>query len=191
MKNLLNRVCLYYNHKIKIEVKLRNFLLLFIIFGISSYQNANAVQTCSRVAVINFQEILVDSNASEKGEGLRYHLEKDPKALEYLNTYQKNSAIRWPNAIIGSAGTGLLLLGFFSSNSQDRQIYTISGSATILVNFLIARTLEMGNEVNLNRAIEEYNKRNLPKIYFNPEDNRESRLDFSGFKIGFSKAWSF
>ncbi len=170
---------------------MRNFLLLFILFGIICNQTANAVQTCSRVAVINFQEVLVDSNASEKGEGLRYHLEKDPIALEYLNTYQKNSAIHWPNAIIGSAGTGLLLLGFFSSNSQDRQIYIISGSATILVNFLIARTLEVGNEVNLNRSIEEYNKRNLPKIYFNPGDDRESRLDFSGLKIGLAKEWSF
>lgn len=148
-----------------------------------------AVETCSRVAVINFQEVLVDSNASEKGEGLRYHLEKDPVAKEYLNTYQSNSAIRWPNALLGTAGTGLILVGFFTSDSQDRQVYLISGGATILVNFLIARTIEVSNEVNLNRAIEEYNKRNLPKIYFNP--GLQGNASFPGFKIGLSKDWSF
>lgn len=153
--------------------------------------NALAVETCSRIAVINYQEVLVDANASEKGEGLRYHLEKDPVAKQYLDTYQKNSAIRWPNALLGTAGTGLLLFGFFTANPQDRQVYLISGGATILVNFLIARTLEVTNEANLNRAIQEYNKRNLPKIFFNPDDNRESNAGFEGFKIGLNKDWSF
>jgi hypothetical protein len=183
---------LYYNHKIKIEVNLRNFLLAFLFSYIllGPFQ-LMAVETCSRVAIINYQEVLVDSNASEKGEGLRYHLEKDPVAKEYLDSYQKNSAIRWPNALLGTAGTGLMLLGLFSSDSQDRQIYLISGTATILVNFLIARTLEVTNEANLNHAIEEYNKRNLPKIYFNPDGNRESSAQFPGFKIGLAKDWSF
>ena len=152
---------------------------------------AQAVETCSRVAIINYQEVLVDSNASEKGEGLRYHLEKDPVAKSYLDTYQKNSAIRWPNALLGTAGTGLLLFGFFTSDSQDRQVYLIGGGATILVNFLVARTLEVTNEANLNRAVQEYNKRNLPKIFFNPEGVRESDAGFSGIKIGLNKDWSF
>ena len=171
----------------------RYFLLSVLIYGLLCSQIVSAVETCSRVAIINYQEVLVDANASEKGEGLRYHLEKDPVAREYLDIYQKNSAIRWPNAVIGTAGTGLLLFGFFSPHSQDRQIYLISGGATILVNFLIAEHLEVTNEANLNRAIEEYNKRNLPKIYFNPEGNRESNsnLSFPGFKIGLAKDWSF
>ena len=171
---------------------MRNFLFGLLIFTFSLSFNVYAVETCSRVAIINFQEVLVDANASEKGEGLRYHLEKDPVAKEYLNTYQKNSGIHWPNALLGPAGTGLLLLGFFTSDSQDRQVYLISGAATILVNFLVARTIEVTNEANLNRAIEEYNKRNLPKIYFNPETNRESNAgSFPGFKIGLAKDWSF
>lgn len=171
---------------------MRNFLFGFLFLALLvAPLTSNAVETCSRIAIINYQEVLVDSNASEKGEGLRYHLEKDPVAKEYLDTYQKNSAIRWPNALLGTAGTGLLLFGFFSSNSGDRQIYLISGAATILVNFLIARTLEVTNEANLNRAVEEYNKRNLPKIYFNPEGNRETSAGFPGFKIGLAKDWSF
>lgn len=163
---------------------------LILMFAIGP-KNVSAVETCSRIAIINYQEILVDSNATEKGEGLRYHLEKDPMAKAYLDTYQKYSATRWPNALLGTAGTGLLLVGVFTSNSQESQIYLISGAAVILVNFLIARTLEVANEANLNRAVEEYNKRNLPKIYFNPENNLQGSMSFPSFKIGFSKDWSF
>lgn len=170
---------------------MRLFLLSLLISCLLLSQSLSAVETCSRIAIINYQEVLVDANASEKGEGLRYHLEKDAAAKEYLDSYQKNSAIRWPNAILGTAGTGLLLFGFFTANSEDRQIYLIAGGATILVNFLIARTLEVSNEANLNRAIEEYNKRNLPKIYFNPESNLQGSTNFPGFKIGAALDWSF
>lgn len=170
---------------------MRYFLFgLIFSFALSSIQ-VSAVETCSRIAIINYQEILVDSNASEKGEGLRYHLEKDPVAKEYLDIYQKNSAIRWPNALLGTAGTGLLIFGFFTKDTQNRQIYLVSGAATILVNFLVAKTLEVANEVNLNRAVEEYNKRNLPKIYFNPENNNQGSTNFPGIKIGLAQAWSF
>lgn len=170
---------------------MRNFIFGFILALFLSIKVVSAVETCSRIAIVNYQEVLVDSNASEKGEGLRYHLEKDPVARDYLNTYQEQSAIRWPGALLGTAGSGLLLFGIFTSNSQDRQIYLISGGAAILVNFLVARTLEVANETNLNRAIEEYNKRNLPKIYFNPENTTQGSANFPGFKIGLAKDWSF
>ena len=134
--------------------------------------------------------LLVDSNTSERGEGLRYHLEKDAVAKSYLDIYQKNSAIRWPSAILGTAGTGLMLFGFFNSNSEDRRLYLISGGATILVNFLVTRTLEITNEENLTRAIDEYNKRNLPKIFFNPEES-QGQIDFSNVKLGLVQQWSF
>lgn len=149
-----------------------------------------AAETCSRIAIINYQEVLVDANTTEKGEGLRYHLEKDPVAKEYLDIYQKNSANKWPTAILGTAGTGLLLYGFFNSNSEDRRFYLISGAATLTVNFLVARTLEIANEDNLNRAIEEYNKRNLPKIFFNPEGT-QGQIDFSNVKLGLVQHWTF
>jgi hypothetical protein len=176
---------------LKLEVILRNFFLLFILFNLILTYKAKAVETCSRIAIINYQEVLVDANASEKGEGLRYNLEKDPIAKEYLNTYQKNSNIRWPTAMLGTAGSALMLYGFFTVDSQDRQIYLISGTATILVNFLIARTLEITNEVNLNRAVEEYNKRNLPKIFFNTLPDLQGNLYFPTIKVGLSKDWSF
>lgn len=163
------------------------FLLIFVSLPVFS------VETCSRIAIINYQEVLVDANTSEKGEGLRYHLEKDPVALQYLNTYQKNSGIKWPSAVLGTAGTGLLLFGFFNSDSEDRRVYILAGTTTILVNFLVARTLELTNEANLNKAIEEYNKRNLPKIFFNPENTEgtQSQIDFSKMRIGLMQQWTF
>lgn len=168
---------------------MRVFLIFLLIFCSIS---AHAVETCSRVAIINYQEVLVDSNTSEKGEGLRYHLEKDPVALQYLNTYQKNSGIRWPSAVLGTAGTGLLLTGFFNSDSEARRLYIIAGATTIFVNFLVARTLEVANEANLNKAIEEYNKRNLPKIYFSPESSQnQSSTNFSNIKLGLVQQWTF
>lgn len=170
-----------------IEVNLRVFLIFSLIF---TTLTAHAVETCSRVAIINYQEVLVDSNTSEKGEGLRYHLEKDPVALQYLNTYQKNSAKKVTSAILGTAGTGLLLYGFFNSDSEDRRLYIIAGTTTILVNFLVARTLEVTNEANLNKAIEEYNKRNLPKIYFSPETS-QGQTNFSNVKLGLVHQWTF
>ena len=118
--------------KITFEVFLRFFLLFLLIFG---SMQVFSVETCSRIAIINYQEVLVDSNTSEKGEGLRFHLEKDPAALEYLNIYQKKSAVKWPSAVLGPAGTGLLLYGFFNSDSEDRRLYIISGTATIQTKF--------------------------------------------------------
>ena len=164
------------------------FFLAFLFFF--SSLSAFAVETCSRIAIINYQEVLVDSNTSQKGEGLRYHLEKDPVAKQYLDTYQKNSGIRWPSAVLGTAGTGLLIYGFFNSDSENRRLFIISGTATILVNFLVSRTLEVTNEANLNKAIEEYNKRNLPKIFFNPEGT-QSQMDFSKVKVGLMQQWTF
>lgn len=149
-----------------------------------------ATETCSRIATINYQEILVDTNSTDKGEGLRFHLEKDPIAKEYLDVYQKNSSITWPTAIMGTTGTGILLFGFASRNATDRSVYLITGASVILVNFLIARTLETSNEKNLTRAIEEYNKRNLPKIYFNPENPR-GNINFDHLKLALLKEWSF
>ena len=166
---------------------MRFFLVFLFIFNSTSIF---AVETCSRTAIINYQEILIDSNSSQKGEGLRYYLDKDPIAKDYLDIYQKNSAIQWPSAVIGTAGTGLLLFGFFNSDSENRRLYIISGTATILVNFLVARTLEVSNESNLNRAIDEYNKRNLPKILFEPE-GAQSYIDFSKIKIGLAQQWTF
>ena len=51
-------------------------------------------------------------------------------------------------------------------------------------------TLEFNNEKNLTRAIEEYNKRNLPKIYFNPE-NPQGNIKLNNMKLSLNQEWTF
>ncbi len=152
--------------------------------------NIYAVDTCSRLAVINYQEVLVDTNSTEKGEGLRFHLEKDPLAKSYLETYQEGTQIRWQNAVMGTLGTSLVLGGILTNNSGKKKTMLIGGATAIIINFLMAKTLDNANESNLIKAIEEYNKRNLPKIYFNP-DLDSSRSTSPGVTMGLEKSWSF
>lgn len=147
-------------------------------------------ETCSRIAVVNFQEILVDTNSTQKGEGLRFYLEKDKEAETYLNIYQKNAEIKWHNALLGSAGTGLVLAGLFTSSDRNaRQTLLVGGATMILVNFFVSKTQENANEVNLKRAIDEYNQRNLPRIYF--ESETSSYQHSAPVGIALSKTWDF
>lgn len=166
-------------------------ILVSIIASFSLIFASFASETCSRIATINYQEILVDPNTSQKGEGLRYYIEKDQIAKEYLDEYQKNTQITWKNALLGSLGTGLMISSLFVDDDQDKRIYIVSGATMVLLNFLVARTLEITNEQNLNKAVEEYNKRNLPKIFFNPQaSNAESSSSFD-LAFGLTKSWSF
>lgn len=149
---------------------MHKFLILFILFSLLS--PTWAVETCSRTALINYQEVLVDTNSNQKGEGLRYYLEKDQIASDYLNKYQEGSHLNWYQAVPGSIGTGMIVAGLISSGGSNKRSLIIGGAALIAVNFLIAKTFEAANEENLQKAVEEYNKRNLPLIHFNDKENQ-------------------
>ena len=166
--------------------------VVIIIVSFSVIFTTFAAETCSRVATVNYQEILVDPNTSQKGEGLRYYIEKDQIAKEFLDEYQKNTQITWKNALLGSLGSGLMISSLFIKDEQDKRIYLVSGATMVLLNFLVARTLEITNEQNLNKAVEEYNKRNLPKIFMNPQSstNKDDSNTFN-LAFGLSKSWSF
>ena len=160
-------------------------LTLFIISV-----SALGADTCSRTAIINHQEVLIDTNSTEKGEGLRYHLEKDQKAEDFLNKYQDGARIKWQNVLLGTISTALLLGGVLTSDEGDkRKTFLVTGSSLMAVNFLIARTYQAKNENNLNKAIEEYNKRNLPKIYLGPKDSTSLARGIGTIFI--AKSWSF
>ncbi len=151
------------------------FLLLFIILNT---HNLWAEDSCNRTAIINNQKILVDINSTSKGEGLRPYLSKDPVAVSYLDTYQKNIIKRSATAIIGTLGAASIIGSVFIDDEKtgflSREGLLASGAALIAINFLISRTLEHQNESNLQDSIEEYNKRNLPKIYFLPYKDRSA-----------------
>ena len=166
-------------------------ILAYISLLLYTMSPTLAVETCSRVAVINYQEVLVDTNSTEKGEGLRYHLDKDPVAKSYLDKYQEGTQIHWENAVMGTLGTGMLIGGILSQGDTGSRGPLLIGGATIMiVNFLVAKTFENSNEENLNKAIEEYNKRNLPKIYFNPGQSSSKDRD-NGVSFLLNKTWTF
>lgn len=161
------------------EIIITTFLLL------TSYAVAND-ETCSRIAVINQQEILIDPSSSLKGEGLRYHLEKDKVALSYLNDYQEAQEDIWRPAIMGTVGSGLILSAFLTNpSSNTRRTLIASGTVVLILNYLLSKTIQTGNEELLYRSIDEYNKRQEPKIYLKSEDKLNSP------DVYIEKSWSF
>ncbi len=170
---------------------MRFFLFIGHLAWILFFYPLFAAEVCSRMATINFQRVLVDVGSTQKGEGLRYHLEKDPKAKAYLEAYQEGAQIKWHSAALGLLGTGLLLGGAMAHDDESQKTLLISGATVTVANFLIAKTLANANESNLLRAVEEYNKRNLPKIYLNSATKGSTSNFFAHIGFGFNKSWSF
>jgi hypothetical protein len=131
-----------------------------------------ANESCNRRAIVNYQEILVDGGAKKKGEGLRYYLEKDIHAKELLDTYQKrNEPTIW--AAAGSTiGSVLIFSGLLQTNEtdgiQNRNTLLFGGGILVALSYLITKTIQYNNEELLKRSVDQYNKRNLPRIYFSP-----------------------
>jgi hypothetical protein len=156
------------------------YLLFIIIFPFNLGAN-DQTDSCSRTATINYQEVLVDTNNTNKGEGLRFYLEKDPIAKNYLETYQQTSRPQKLIAAIGAIGSSMLLASLFTTKKQGvtglqtRDILVIGGTLTLIGNFLVAKTFDYTNEAYLQKSIDEYNKRNFPRIYFGPSAHDSKR----------------
>ena len=128
----------------------------------------------------------MDSSSSSRGEGLRYYLQKDPTAKRLLDEYQLNNRPRWQSAALSTLGTAMILAGLLRSGGNDQGNFTnnsnllVGGVAAIGVSYLISRTNQYNNEHLLQQSIEEYNKRNNPRIYFSadPVNTRQ------GFGLG-------
>jgi hypothetical protein len=145
-----------------------------------------AAETCSRVATINYQEVLVDVSTSNRGEGLRYYLEKDQIAKELLDEYRDNNRPTWKSAAMSTIGSAMILAGLLRTNSGENETLTsrnflfVGGATLIGVSYLISKTNQVNNEYLLVKSVEEYNKRNTPKIFFAPTDD----LKGLGFGVG-------
>jgi hypothetical protein len=146
-------------------------ILICFLFSWSCF----GVETCSRVATINYQEVLVDVSSKNRGEGLRYYLEKDEVAKGLLNDYQANNIPTWKSAALSTAGTALMIGGLMtSSGSGNSKNFMLFGGATLIaVSYLISKTNQYNNEYLLTKSIEEYNKRNTPKIFFSPTNPKD------------------
>lgn len=153
-------------------------LKLTVLILLFSSLPALGVETCSREATINYQEVLVDVSSKGRGEGLRYYLEKDPIAEELLNEYQENNRPTWKSAALSTLGSAMILGGLLRTSGGESETLTqrnslIFGGATLIaVSYLISKTNQYNNEYLLLKSIEEYNKRNTPKIFFSPTDPR-------------------
>lgn len=161
------------------------FILFFTLTVLIGQTWAN--ETCSRVAVINYQEVLVDASSSNKGEGLRFYLEKDPIAVELLNEYQEKNKPTMVGATTSTVGSLMVASGILNVNSGDHEnVFNnnnmiIGGVIVMGLSYLSSITVQYKNEEILKRSIEQYNKRNTPKIYFSPyKDNSNN----TGLGIG-------
>lgn len=165
-------------------------ILLFLLQSIYGFSS----ESCSRTATINYQEVLIDSANSLKGDGLRPYLSKDPIALQYLETYQKNARPSFKSSFLGTTGVLLSLLSF-TTNSDNKapwnsKVLLTTGLTLIVVNFVFNIQLQSNNEENLYRAIDEYNLKNSPKIEFSPEEKADTiGPQYPAFSIGFSKGF--
>lgn len=160
-------------------------LTVLILFALIS--EAFAAETCSRVATINYQEVLVDVSSYNRGEGLRYYLSKDPIAKDLLNEYQENSRPSWKTAALPSIGTGMIIGGLLRTGEGEgflgRKVLLVGGISMIAVSYLVSRTNEYKNEYLLQKSVDEYNKRNTPKIYLTPLGTPKNM----GFGVGVGK----
>jgi len=176
-------------------IPIKKFLIIQIILSVIvaplGKYSVYAVDTCSRIAYINFQEVLVDTSSTNRGEGLRYYLEKDEISKELLNEYQEKNRPSFGSAAFSTTGSFLLMMGMLGVNSGkdeavfNRTNFIFGGVIMIALSYLSTFTIRYRNEVYLERAIEQYNKRNLPKIFFSPYN--DDGVINAGVGIGYQK----
>lgn len=123
--------------------------------------------------------MLVDVSSNKRGEGLRYYLEKDPISKQLLDEYQRNENPTWRSAAISTLGTGMILGGILRNNDNGKEFLIsknfllMGGISLIAVSYLVSKTYQYNNEYLLLKSIEEYNKRNTPRIYFSPTGSQK------------------
>lgn len=166
----------------------KNSIKYFLLISLFLQNLSYAEEICSRTAIINYQKVLVDTSSNGKGEGLRYYLEKDTISEKHLNDYRRGNQDMTVNAILGTTAIGLFLAGLVSTNSADdktfgkKELLMSTGLGLFITNFVVYRFLEKSNELHLQKAVDEYNNRNLPRIYFSPfqKGSSEGRNPSSG-----------
>lgn len=149
----------------------KHFFILFILVHFSSFSAKN---NCSRTVIINGKKIAIDTSSTQKGQALRYYLSKDPIASEYFEQYTEANKPHWKRIGASTLGVGLILGSLVSSNNTKNNLFKrdtllYSGLGIVALSFLYAKTKDNENEVWLNKAIDEYNKRSSPKIYWLPQ----------------------
>ena len=160
-----------------------------IFISLIFLESGLAAKSCGRTATINHQEIPLEIISGGKGDGLRSYLEKDKEAMRYFDLYQERNRIHPFNTLLGIVGPGFLLTGLaLESRSEHKKTFLTWGSVLVVTNFLVTKTIQGTGELYLEKAVEEYNKRNSPKIDLNFHAPKPSLKKFA-FMI--KKGWSF
>lgn len=145
-------------------------ILTFLIF----FNFVYASEVCSRIAVVNYQEVVVDTSSNKKGEGLRFYLEKDQVAEELLNEYQEKTKPSLWTASFSTIGSVMILGGLATTSNDNSDSFLnknnlfIGGALLVGISYLASKTIQHKNEEILERAVDQYNKRNSPRIFFSP-----------------------
>lgn len=162
--------------------------LLFIFFITFVHHISIAAETCSRVATINYQKVLVDTSSNKKGEGLRFYLEKDPISKSLLDKYQEENAPTLLSASTSTAGSIMLIASLLQTTDQaglqNGNTLLYGGISLIALSYIISKTMQFNNEKLLEEAVNQYNTRNTPRIYFSPYKNNSGT---SGVGFGFQQ----
>ena len=141
-------------------------------------------ETCSRIAIINYQEVLVDAGSNKKGEGLRYYLEKDTNSHKLLDEYQDKNKPTVLGAATSTIGSFMILSGLMQTNEssgiQNKNTLIFGGGILVALSYLTSKTMQYNNEILLKRSVDQYNKRNLPRIYLSPGAGK-------GFGVGITQ----
>ena len=148
-----------------------HFFIIFIFFNYSVFSAQNK---CSRTVQINGKNVSIDASSTQKGEGLRYYLSKDPIAYQYFEQYTDSNKPNWRRIGVSTFGIGLITAGLLSSNETKNIFYKrdtlfYSGIGIVALSFLYAKTKQGEKEVWLEKSVKEYNKRSQPKIYWAPQ----------------------
>ena len=81
-------------------------IFIGILLGWALVSNGGASTPCNRTVTIEHQEVSIETNPRLKGEGLRLYLEKDDRAMHYLERYQERNRIYPFNTFLGDRGAG-------------------------------------------------------------------------------------
>lgn len=129
---------------------------------------ASQFSECERVVSVNGKKLKLDPISTQKGDGIRSVLEKDPFALKLLDEYQGSSHSNIVPYVLGTPG--LLLMGWRLGAQENlgRDTLFWSGVGLLVGGYVWGRVSEAVNESKLKKAIRHYNaeaeKKNYPLI---------------------------
>jgi hypothetical protein len=164
---------------------MKNFFILLTIIVCFCTDSLLARDMCSRIAIINHQEVIIDTGPRFKGEGLRYYLSKDEQSLELLNKYQENQRPSSSLSFLSTTGSIFIIGGLAQTDNNNSSTLITTGLFLSIVSILFTKTMLYDNEKLLKKSVDQYNRSNYPKIYFAPALDNYNQPSSIGLQMEF------